>query len=186
VVEGGRLLAAARIREVFQELGAALRGVGHAGQVAGHEPGPQQPAEQLGDQAADPDRDQPDPAKQHRGDPGLAVADLDHPRQARRHRRRAELGAGRAGDHLDFGGLPAGRVVGAATAYRAIGQSSSPSAGPSSTAPNSRKVTALSSSPVCSARKVACLAWSAARILNTIPATKAATNPLPPRAAASV
>jgi hypothetical protein len=73
-----------------------------------------------------------------------------------------------------------------ATAYRAIGQSSAPSAGPRSTAPNSKKVMALSSSPVCSARNVACLAWSVARILNMIPAAKAAMNPLLPTAAASV
>ena len=32
------------------------------------------------------------------GGAGLAVAALDHPRQARRHRRRAELGPGRPGD----------------------------------------------------------------------------------------
>jgi hypothetical protein len=33
----------------------------------GHEPGPEQPAQQLGHQAAGPDRDQADPAQQDRG-----------------------------------------------------------------------------------------------------------------------
>jgi len=64
-----------------------------------------------------------------------------------------------------------------ATAYSATRQSSSPRAGPSSTAPNSGKVMALSSSPDCSAKKVLCSARSPAAAPKTIPATKAAMNP---------
>jgi hypothetical protein len=44
------------------------------------------------------------------GGPGLAVPDLDHPRQTRRHRRRVELGPGRAGDRHGQRGRP-GRAV---------------------------------------------------------------------------
>jgi hypothetical protein len=46
--------------------------------------------------------------------PGVAVAALDHRRQARRHHRRAELGGGRAGRHHDVGRRVNGGWVGAA------------------------------------------------------------------------
>ena len=49
------------------------------------------------------------------GGAGVAVAAVDHPRQADRHPRRDELGAGRAGDHHDLGtGAPT--AVGSAPA----------------------------------------------------------------------
>jgi hypothetical protein len=43
-----------------------LWGVGHARQVTGSEGGPEQSAEQLGQGAAGPDRDQADRSQQHR------------------------------------------------------------------------------------------------------------------------